>query len=61
MFGLGGFLNRLGWDEYDDWFDEAVGDLLVEHHEMDGCPAPAADWFAQYPDNYYCSHCGVLL
>lgn len=58
MFGLGGLLNRWGWDEYDGWFDEAVGDLLVEHHEMDGCPAPSADWFDEYPDDYYCSYCG---
>lgn len=61
LLGLGGWLNRLGWDELDGWNDPEVGELLEDHHEDTGCQAPEADWFSEYPEDYWCHYCGALL
>lgn len=62
MFGFGGWLNRLGWDETGDgWDDEGVGELMDDHIEYDGCPGGEADWFDEYPDQYWCHYCGAEL
>lgn len=61
MFGIGGFLNRLGWDEVDVWYDDFADDLMEIHQDEAGCNGGAIDHFSEYPDIYYCAWCGAEL
>jgi len=63
MFGFGGWLNRLGWElDGEGWIDYGdVDEAMEDHREDTGCPGDEVDWFDEYPDSYYCHHCGVEL